>query len=261
MKKQTQKKFIYLRYILPPVLVLLAAAAMFIPSYKYVISGEMNEVISAFDLFGSSFTAARNVIFATEEQAVANMMFSQTAFWLIIVFALLWIVGLAVALYSAVIAIRYFIGTDEEQTEKSRTLFITFFPNRTVLCIFQSLILPLALFPYLMPMLFGKILGLNVSLVLCAPDLLIATLVVLAAIFVLSVFSAPMERRFNADMFKKHKPKNLDDSGEESTDERYNANINVEETDEQHAKRLERARQIIKKIDKNNKENIDDDRK
>ena len=63
--------------------------------------------------------------------------------------------------------------------------------------------IPFSVIPYLMPMIYASTLGTRVSFVLAAPDGFIFALVAIAAIAVLSVITAPFERRFDADVFKK----------------------------------------------------------
>ncbi len=204
-KKKLKYALIYLRYILPPILMLLVLATLFIPSYRYVIAGEIDDNISGFSLIHTSFEEVRKVIFATGEQDAGELLFSRIVFGLLIGFVILWIVGFASAVYSAIVALSYFLGNDEEALEKSRTLFITFFPNRIFLSIVQTFILPIALFAYALIPIYDGIWGIRVAVVLTAPDAFIFTLVILATIFILSAITAPWERRFDADLFKKKK--------------------------------------------------------
>ena len=46
MKKETKQKLIYLRYILPLVLIILVLLLGFLPSYRYVVTGEAHESVS-----------------------------------------------------------------------------------------------------------------------------------------------------------------------------------------------------------------------
>lgn len=206
MKDKTKKKLIYLRYILPPVLMILTLVMMLIPAYLFVVDGDLNsDKVSAFGMMATSYEESRQALFGTAEQSPATLVFSRTLLTLIIVFPLLFAVGLVAAVYSAVVAIKYFTSDDEEAAEKSRTLFITFFPNRICLFAAELLTLPLCLFPYLMSPLYERFYGMNVVLLLKAPEGLIFEAVSLAAILVLTVMCAPMERDFDADIFKKRK--------------------------------------------------------
>ena len=248
MKKQTQKKLIYLRYILPPCLMLLILAVMLIPSYKYVAGGEIRNTFSAFGLLDSFFSAAREVVFATAEQETPNLIFSQFVFWMIIVSSLLWIAAFVASVYSMIVAIKYFTCADVESVERSRTLFITLFPNRVVLSAVQALIIPLALFPYLLSPLYGNILGVNVSVVLCAPDALMVSVLCLVAIFTLSAVCVRFEKRFDADVFKKSKT-----DEDEEVEAGYEIGLTADSEDElNRAEKNERIRRLLQNKDNDN---------
>lgn len=227
---------------------LLILAAMLIPSYKYVAGGEIRNTFSAFGLLDSFFSAAREVIFATAEQEAPNLLFSQFVFWIIIISSLLWLIAFIASLYSMIVAIKYFTGTDVESAERSRTLFITFFPNRVLLSAVQALVIPLALFPYLLSPLYGNIVGVKVSVVLCAPDALMVSALCLAVIFTLSAVCVRFEKRFDADVFKKSM---IDENGE--TEAEPETEWSAESTDEDYrAEKNERIRRLLQNKDNGN---------
>ena len=147
MKKITKQKLIYIRYILPPILMLLILLVMLIPSYRYVAEGNVNETISFFSLLKNSYNQSRDILFGEGEQTAANMSFSKALLSIVIIFPILYLVAMASAIYNMFVAMRYFIGDDEEKNEITRTVFITFFPNRIFLCIVESLILPFLFLP------------------------------------------------------------------------------------------------------------------
>ena len=225
MKKNKGIIFIHIRYLLPPVLMLLLLAAMFIPSYEYVVAGKLTGKASMAYLLDSSFSSAKETIFAVTEQSAANLMFFKIVFGLIIAFVVLWICAFAVAIYSASVQMKYFWGKDEQDIQKSRTLFITFFPNRIFLCIVEALVLPLSLFPYILIPMYDKILGIRVSILLRAPDLLICTAVVIVVIAILSAVSVPLEKRLKVDLFEKNKRVEL----KEKTEEYQQVELNAEQ--------------------------------
>ena len=63
MTKQTKQKLIYLRYILPPVLLLLVLLFALIPSYRYVAEGVAREPISLAKLISNSWDESRETLF------------------------------------------------------------------------------------------------------------------------------------------------------------------------------------------------------
>ena len=106
-----------------------------------------------------------------------------------------------------------------------RETFITFFPNRIVLTAVEAISIPLVAIPYLMPAIYAYTLGTRVAFTLAAPDGFIFALISISAISVLSALTAPYERRFDADVFKKReafglaKTENREERAEELSDE------------------------------------------
>ena len=80
MKTQSKKKLIYVRYILPPVLMLLMPFTMFIPAYRYISGGDITDVMSAYTRISYSFEQARTVLFGGGENSGANIAFSKMFF-------------------------------------------------------------------------------------------------------------------------------------------------------------------------------------
>ena len=253
MRKRNKQRLIYLRYLLPPVGLLLSLAAMLIPSYKFVAGGEVNAAISALGLIDNSFDQARQTLFGAEEATATALLFSRVVLIYVLVAALLFAVALAASVYSAVVAVRYFCDDDEVGAERQRTLFITFFPNRVVLSVVQALAIALAAFPYIMRPLYRTVYSMNVTLILTAPDGLIVCGAVLLAVFVLSVICAPMERAFGADVFEK-RISDVSDDGEESEEsEEYTSQFSTStETDARESSEQNRLiRELLSKKEDN----------
>lgn len=203
MTKQTKQKLIYARYILPPVLLFVLLIVAFIPSYRYVAEGVAREPISLWKLISNSWNESRETLFVKTNATNGELLFAKTMLGIILGFGALYLGALAVAVWSSFVALKLFISDDEDGAERARTLFITFIPNRIVLTLLEALVIPFSVIPYLMPMIYASTLGTRVSFVLAAPDGFIFALVAIAAIAVLSVITAPFERRFDADVFKK----------------------------------------------------------
>lgn len=249
MTKQTKQKLIYLRYILPPVLILLLLLFALIPSYRFVAEGVAREPISLSKLISNSWDESRETLFVKSANDVKpqELVFAKTMLWLIIGFGILYLGALAVAVWSTFVALKLFISDDEEGAERARTLFITFFPNRIVLTAVEALAIPLVLIPYLMPPVYAYTLGTRVAFTLAAPDGFIFALISIAAISVLSALTAPYERRFDADVFKKRAA--FGASADESEEEE-----NIPEQDEAYRalrdEQAERIRRMLRGDDK-----------
>ena len=253
MKKQTKQKLIYARYILPPVLLLLLLLLAFIPAYVYVDSGEARDPISLMALLGNSFEQGRTILFATPNATVGQTAFARVLLSVAIVSLLLYVVALAAAIWSTVTALKLFMSDDEEDAERTRTLFITFIPNRIVLTVIEALAIPITLFPYVMPLIYSYTLAYSVRVNLRAPDSLIACVLSVAAIAIISAITAPYERRFDADVFKKRRA--FADSVEETEDTEYTSVFsNVGEDEEYDELRREQADKIRKLLAQNKKD-------
>lgn len=250
MKKRTRIKLIYIRYILPPVMLVLTLLSMLIPSYRYAIDGKLDEPLSPFKILSNGFDTARRVVFATTEQDAAELLFSQTVMAVIIVFWALFLVAFAVSVYSAAVVLYYIKSDDEAAREKSRTLFITLIPNRIVLCVLQMLSVPLAIFPYLLPYLYKSIWGQRIGMALViVPDALITVSMMLVTTVTLCILSSFCEKNLDVDVFRKRKA--FEDS-ENAEDENYDYATENANTSEQN--------EMIRRIllgGKNNEENTE----
>ena len=101
--------------------------------------------------------------------------------------------------------------------------------------------------------------GMSVRVDLAAPDCLIFAAVSLVAIAILSALCAPMERRFDADVFKRRKAFVREESDEPSESEEYTSLFSAKdgETEEEKKQReaeAERIRRILRKDDENDKQ-------
>ena len=250
MKNQSKKKLIYVRYILPPVLMLVMLITMLIPAYRYISGGEITDVMSAFSRISYSFDQAREVLFGGGESSGANIAFSKMFFITTVVSVLLFIIAFAVSVYSVVVAIVYFTSDDEKKAEDMRTFFVTLIPNRIILCSLQTLVLPLLLVPYAIVPLCKYAFDTRVAIALFAPDSLIIGAIFLVAIFALTVICAPMERDFDADIFKKNRLRI--DVEKETEEDDYSAIFTVDgRNDHEIKEKNERIRELLGK----NKEN------
>ena len=243
MNKQTKQKLIYARYILPPVLILLILLLTFIPSYRYVAGGDAREPISLSTLISNSWEESRETLFVKSQNDVKpqELVFSKTMLGIILGSGALYLIALAVAAWSAFVALKLFMSDDEDSAERSRTLFITFIPNRIVLTALEALALPMLAIPYIMPLVYAYTLGTRVDFTLAAPDGFIVLSVALVALCVLSALTAPYERRFDADVFKKREPFGLA-RAEEAEEEEEEEELSDEELafKEEQAERIRR---------------------
>lgn len=130
--------FIYFRCIFPVLSVIATVCIMFVECYKYLFmqnSKGVYSVMSLWRLIDSTWETSRNSLFGKEEIAADSLVFSETTFWLVIVFVALFVFGAAAAIYSSVAMIKYLY--DGHDRSRFTRLFVTLVPNRIILSIYQ----------------------------------------------------------------------------------------------------------------------------
>lgn len=204
MKNDTKSRLVYLRYILPVASVCAVVALMFIPCYSYITADTgINEAISLWELLGNSWNTAREYLFGSGEKLAVTKSFARTLLVLISALLLLFVIGFASAVYTAVTAFRYFANGCRDG--KATTLFITLVPNRTVLCIYHAMILPLFLLPRIMPMLYKNILSYYVELNAAPFDIAVIAAAVYAINVAVIAVGSRLEVSAQMNIFKKRR--------------------------------------------------------
>ena len=139
MKKDIKKIFIYARYVLPIVALIVIFIMSFVPSFRFVFDGDDGLDMSLAKLVSNSWEESRNILFGSGERTDASVIFSRTLFSLIIALTIASLISFAVSVWSMIVAFKCFLSDDEESAERWRTVFCVFVPNRIVLCILTSL--------------------------------------------------------------------------------------------------------------------------
>ena len=199
-KKLPHKALIYARYIIPIVLCFATMLVTLIPCLTYSIGEEVNAPISAKELFGNSWDQVRAYLFNTAEQDPAQHSFSGSMLIYLILFALLFTLGMLSTVIVAVCVFRYISRRD--RSDKVWLWFITIVPNRIVVCILQGLTLPVLFLSRMIIPMYEKM---NVSVTLTVNGLepWVWGLIFFAVSVVFSVISAYYEKDSGADPFKK----------------------------------------------------------
>ena len=239
MKKDNKKVLtilIYLRYILPIVALLVTFAMLFVPSYRFIFDGDAGTDISVMKLLSISWEETRTVLFGTGDTSDAAVSFSRTLFAVIIVTVVLFLISLAVSVWTAIVAFKCFLSDDEDSAENWRLSLCVFLPNRIVFCILSSLGLLIAMLPHFMPPLYLWTYSKVVRIALVAPSALIIGGVIVFSTIILSIICAPIEKRFDADIFKK----NVSDTDieEETFESTQDEEIDVDEEQREQIRRL-----------------------
>jgi hypothetical protein len=237
MNNNIKKYLIYIRYSLPVLSLLAILGMLFVPSYRFIFSGKAGERVSAANLLLNSWDKVRDALFGNLEQTNATITFSKIIFALIIVFVILFLLSIAISIWSAIIAFRCFLSDNEESAEYDRRIFCVFIPNRIALTALTSIGGVIALFPYLMPWLYG-ILSENISFVLEAPDALTVGGALILTVIVLSFVCARFERAFDADIFEKTKKNEPVGENSVSDDNDKGVETNIDRESRAHIRSL-----------------------
>ena len=228
MKNNAKKILIYTRYILPLIALIVTLIMFFVPTHRFRAESEWGEKVSAFNLMSNSWEMSRVILFGGGENTGADLLFSRTLFSLIIVFAVLFVFSVVVSAWSLFTAMTYFISDDRENAERIKRIFNVFFPNRIVLCICSAVGIAAGLMPYLVNYLYKTVYSDDsFMMVLEAPDSLIVGGVLVVASIALSVACAPLERGFDADIFKKKEITTAEDELDDVFDEESYTATNV----------------------------------
>ena len=200
--KNAKTAVIYVRYILPVALCLLLIGAMFISCLSYsTVEGTQGEISEA-ELLSNTWEQTRTYLFGNSDREATQESFSWTAVILIPALVLLFAAGVLSSVIVAAGAILY-INYPEFRKSDTRIWFVTFFPNRIIVCILQALVLPLLFYSRITILLYDKIMNVDVLLNVSFPEPWVWGLISVAMICALSAVSAKFERELGCDTFKK----------------------------------------------------------
>ena len=184
-KNKTNKKqlLIYIRYLLPIVIVFLTLISLFIPCFLYTtVEGVDDDVYSLAGVISEYWDPVCNYAFFTVgDLDAATLKFSQTFIISFIVCLALFALSVASTIYVAVNAFRYFKNSEDKSN--SRILFLTLVPNRIAAFLWQLFCIPLLLFPRYLIYMFLTIFGETATPTLVFPE----PLIIWGCLYVISV--------------------------------------------------------------------------
>ena len=219
-KKKSSRRnqgWVYLRYCLPILVILLILVAIRIPCLQYTTADTgANDAISAWELAVNAFDQSRGVLFGSEEQTEANLAFSRTILISLILCVILFFIGCAVAIWSVIDAFRY-VNAPMERSN-AHIAFITLIPNRPVFLLWLLCLLPLPAFPRLTVLIYQVMLNYTVTLKITFADPLLIAAILLVAEGALLALLAATERELGMDPFHRRKKKGPETDEEEMTD-------------------------------------------
>lgn len=220
-KKENAKKiFIYGRYLFPIFFHIAIITTAFIPSYRFIVDGGVGEAVSLFDFISLYWEKTRSVLFGTAgEYTGSDEVFSTIMFSAIIIFAILFLISFAIAVWNAIVAFRVFLSDDEESAERGRKFFLVFVPNRIVAVILTSLGFFVTLLPCFIAPLSSLTGAGTVKRVIETVDPLLVASVLTVLLCAISVVSAYFEKELSVDIFAKDEPDDDEDDEEEGDED------------------------------------------
>ncbi len=246
-KKEARRRgWIIAKYLFLPLAALLITVSLFIPCLRYTTADAGTQgVISAAELTRNSWDQVRGYLFGTADPSASNESFSWAVLFVVALFTVLYVVGLALIGFYTVGAFRYF--RSPEDVGRGRILFLTLFPNRLVACLSWLLLLPLTAFPRLIVLFYDRYFHYPVLLNVTFLEPLWAALILILAVAFLTIGFLSLERAAGMDPHKR-RPKPVEEdfeeeeSYEESEEDPY-AEMNRRAREEQ----AERIRQLLRK--------------
>ncbi len=201
-RERRQRAWIFVRYAMPLVSVILCLMFMAIPVLRYTNNQSgTDDPISALTLMKNSWDQVRHYLFGASEQTNGNIIFSRTVLICLILFWILFAVSAVVAVWSLLAVVRY---TEKgSEADHGRIWFLTLIPNRIALCILGGLMIPLTAFPRLLIVFYRKIIYVAVELKVYGIDPMIVALALTLVTVVLSVVTAGYEKKLSIDPFRK----------------------------------------------------------
>ena len=248
---ENKRKWIYVRYLYPVVSMLVITALLFIPCYSFVTDGGANDPVSVLTLTKNSWDWGTQCLWGIGiEQSLGNIYFSQTVLIMVIAFYLAFIIALGASIYLCASAFMCFRRTPF--AEKNRIILITFFFNRTVVSILQTLAFPIFIFPKLLPFVYLSTLNTYVEMRLEFIDPLLISAFLYAAGVVISVITAPWEKKLDMDIFKKPSAKVVEEekNGEDLSESKPESALEIMN----RKAREEQAEKILELLNKNEKD-------
>ncbi len=184
----------------------------FVPCIRYRLDSESRTAISLAELMKNAWASSRKYLFSVQTQKSADeTLFCKLIFIALIVFALLFLLGLAVHIFS----LSAFLSSQKDSDSKQKNVYLAIIPNRAFLICLEALTIPIAFFPELLTKLYRSILFYTVTLRYSLFPLWIVFVALFAINIFLTLFAIRHERRLKMNIFAKSKPSYISDEAED----------------------------------------------
>lgn len=144
MKKQKKSTswVIHLRHIFPAIADLLLVILMFIPSFRFVIASKLQPKQSLFKLISNSWQGSREYLFSSSAQTTPQGEAMYRAIFIVLIaLILLFALGVAINIFSIIVSYKDILAP--EQNKNLKNAYLAFIPNRIVLSLFRTLVIPI----------------------------------------------------------------------------------------------------------------------
>ena len=218
MKKKHKKKLgiFHVRNIFPLVSDIILVLLLLLPTFRFIHNSTVQPKQSIFSLMKNAWTGSREYLFsASMETTQAGTAMYKTIFALLIIFTLLFVLGVVVNIFSMSVTYKSLSGSKEN--ENAKNLFLAIIPNRALLCIFRLTVIPIFFLPRVVASLYRDLLFQSVKIRYVFIDPTIIALALFIATAVLVLVSKKTEVREKIDLFAKV-PKADENPDEERSD-------------------------------------------
>lgn len=192
-RSAARKTWIYIRYIFPIFAYIATAVWAGISCFRYTVAGKTNTPISLYELMSNTWYNVRQYLFGGGDSSAATETFSWVVLALLVGFVLLFLLGFAMSILSAVGAFSYF--NNPKDRSNFRIAYLTLLPNRVAACIYELLMLPILLFPRILILCYEKIIHTQVLLNLTFVEPLVIGGVLCGLILILTALTAQWEKK------------------------------------------------------------------
>ena len=204
-----------MRNIFPLVSDIFLAVLLLIPSFRFIHNSSVQPKQSIFSLMKNAWTGSREYLFSSAmETTTAGTAMYKTIFALLIIFTLLFILGVVITIFSMSVSYREMAGSKEN--ENAKNLYLAIIPNRAILCVFRLTVIPIFFLPKIIASLYRDMLFQSVAVRYVLIDPIIIALLLWVTTVVLIFVAKRAEARENIDVFAKKIKADVSEKEDES---------------------------------------------
>ncbi|MBO5683181.1 MAG: hypothetical protein J6S10_04290 [Clostridia bacterium] len=204
MKKKQKKKpgIFHVRNIFPLVADMILVLLLTLPTFRFIHNSSVQSKQSIFSLMKNAWMGSREYLFSSSmETTQAGTAMYKTIFTLLIIFSILFMLGVIINIFSIRVTYKSLSGSKEN--ENAKNLFLAIIPNRALLCIFRLTVIPIFFLPRVVASLYRDLLFQSVTIRFVFIDPTIIALALFVATVALVLVAKKTEAREKIDLFAK----------------------------------------------------------